>query len=60
MEEGGEMIHSTPHGAKVPIDNLDADEWHAYVLKVLKALRVADKSNWHHRMSARVGQQCNS
>lgn len=54
------MIHSTPHGAKVPIDNLDADEWHAYVLKVLKALRVADKSNWHHRMSARVGQQCNS
>ncbi|KAI9844033.1 MAG: Histone transcription regulator 3 [Sclerophora amabilis] len=30
------------------------DEWDAYVLNILKSLRVADKANWHHRMIARA------
>jgi hypothetical protein len=38
--------------------NLDApndlESWETYILSVLKTLRSADKSGWHHRMTARV------
>ncbi|KAK3724138.1 Histone transcription regulator 3 [Vermiconidia calcicola] len=34
----------------------EMDEWVPYVLAVLKILRAADKSNWHHRMVARAAQ----
>ncbi|KAK0304880.1 Histone transcription regulator 3 [Friedmanniomyces endolithicus] len=30
------------------------DAWNAHVLAILKNLRAADKSNWHHRMIARA------
>ncbi|KAF2236102.1 hypothetical protein EV356DRAFT_513347 [Viridothelium virens] len=32
----------------------DREAWNTYVLQVLKNMRVADKSNWHHRMTARA------
>ncbi|KAJ4305465.1 Histone transcription regulator 3 [Kalmusia sp. IMI 367209] len=32
----------------------DADHWEGYILSVLKALRTADKSSWHHRIIARA------
>ena len=32
-----------------------AEDWAGYILQVIKALRSADKANWHHRMVARVG-----
>lgn len=32
----------------------EQDDWEMYISQVLKALRSADKSNWHHRMLARV------
>lgn len=31
----------------------EMEEWVAHVLSILKNLRAADKSNWHHRMIAR-------
>lgn len=33
---------------------VDADSWESYVLLLLKTLRKADKSGWHHRMTARA------
>jgi hypothetical protein len=30
------------------------ESWEPYILSILKGLRTADKSNWHHRMTARV------
>ncbi|KAF2016295.1 transcriptional corepressor of histone-like protein genes [Aaosphaeria arxii CBS 175.79] len=32
----------------------NADDWERYILAVIKALRTADKSAWHHRMIARA------
>ncbi|QIW95291.1 hypothetical protein AMS68_000809 [Peltaster fructicola] len=32
------------------------EEWLPYILSVLRHLRAADKSNWHHRMIARTAQ----
>ena len=32
----------------------NADDWERYILAVLKALRSADKSAWHHRIIARA------
>jgi len=31
------------------------DSWESYILEVLRILRVADKSRWHHRLVFRVG-----
>lgn len=41
------------YATKVSIES-DEDGWEQYVLNVLKALRAADKSGWHHRMTARA------
>jgi hypothetical protein len=32
----------------------NVEEWEPYILAMLKNLRGADKSGWHHRMTARV------
>jgi hypothetical protein len=47
---------ATPYARKVPIPAADASEegWEEYVLGILKVLRNADKSGWHHRMTARA------
>jgi len=34
----------------------ELEDWVPYVLSILKTLRTADKSNWHHRMIARAAQ----
>ncbi len=47
-------MKATPYSRKVP-DVQDPEDWASYILQVIKALRFADKANWHHRMVARVG-----
>ena len=53
MEEGCRFLKATPYSRKVP-DVQDEDDWSSYILQIIKALRSADKANWHHRMVARV------
>jgi hypothetical protein len=50
---GAEVLQATSYASKVSIET-DEDGWEQYVLNVLKNLRAADKSGWHHRMTARV------
>ncbi len=52
-EEGRRILQATPYARKAP-DFLGDEGWNGYVWQILKALRAADKSNWHHRMVARV------
>ena len=54
VQEGCRLLKATPYSRKVP-DIQDGDNWESYILQVIKALRSADKANWHHRMVARVG-----
>ena len=51
-EEGAQVLQVSPHTRKTPLD--DPEDWTSYILSVLKALRAADKANWHHRMVARA------
>lgn len=53
VEEGCRILKATPYSRKVP-DVQDAEDWASYILQVIKALRSADKANWHHRMVARA------
>ncbi|OCL03733.1 hypothetical protein AOQ84DRAFT_392036 [Glonium stellatum] len=52
-ETGSGILQNTPYSKNIPICT-DLDEWEKYILQVLKALRSADKSGWHHRMTARA------
>ncbi|KKY14309.1 putative transcriptional corepressor of histone [Diplodia seriata] len=56
--EASSKLQATHYARQVPVfstdDSENPDEWDDYVLKVLKMLRSADKSNWHHRMTARA------
>ncbi|KAL9108276.1 MAG: hypothetical protein Q9227_006873 [Pyrenula ochraceoflavens] len=49
------ILQATPYARK---EHLSADEdgggWEEYVLLVLQNLEKADKSNWHHRITARA------
>ncbi|KAL8933633.1 MAG: hypothetical protein Q9211_005671 [Gyalolechia sp. 1 TL-2023] len=51
-KEGCERLTATSYARRVPPVQ-DFDDWEGYVLQVLKVLRSADKSNWHHRMVLR-------
>lgn len=53
------ILDITPYARKVPSIQ-DPIDWEGYVLQVLKALRSADKSNWHHRMVLRVRYKTSS
>ena len=54
-EEGCHILKATPYSCKASNFNLQEDgNWNGYVWQILKALRAADKANWHHRMVARV------
>ncbi|KAF2487842.1 hypothetical protein BDY17DRAFT_289784 [Neohortaea acidophila] len=55
LEEAMEALQNTPYARNATFPQ-DLDEWVPYVLSVLKNLRNADKSNWHHRMIARAAQ----
>ena len=57
--------HVSPDEAKHILQNshfarkvnaADVEGWNGYVVEVLKTLRAADKSNWHHRMVARAAR----
>lgn len=52
-ERGCHVLKATSYARKVPVVH-DPEDWEEYILLVLKALRSADKANWHHRMVARV------
>ncbi|CAO2647933.1 Nn.00g088550.m01.CDS01 [Neocucurbitaria sp. VM-36] len=51
-EKGVEILAHTTYAQNVTIPE-NADDWERYVLAVLKSLRAADKSSWHHRIIAR-------
>ncbi|KAL9020860.1 MAG: hypothetical protein Q9185_001931 [Variospora sp. 1 TL-2023] len=51
-EAGCQILTTTAYARRVPPVQ-DFDDWEGYILSVLKALRSADKSNWHHRMVLR-------
>ncbi|KAJ5684088.1 Tetratricopeptide-like helical [Penicillium maclennaniae] len=51
--EGAKVLLATPWARKV--DAPDSIEgWKPYILEVIKKFKSADKSNWHHRMSAKA------
>ncbi|KAF2633972.1 transcriptional corepressor of histone-like protein genes [Macroventuria anomochaeta] len=51
-QKGAEVLSNTYYSKNIgPPEN--PDEWERYILTVIKALRTADKSSWHHRIIAR-------
>ena len=54
-EQGCVYLKATHYARRVP-DIQESEEWVDYMQAVLKALRSADKSNWHHRMVARAAR----
>lgn len=55
IEEAKEALSNTSY-ARTATSPKDQDEWVPHILAVLKNLRAADKSNWHHRMIARAAR----
>ncbi|KAF2661255.1 hypothetical protein K491DRAFT_619966 [Lophiostoma macrostomum CBS 122681] len=52
-QAGAQILRHTSYAQNVSGPE-NADDWERYVLAVLKALRAADKSSWHHRIIARA------
>lgn len=52
-EAGCNYLNASFYVRKIPPAQ-DLEDWEEYIIHVLKALRSADKSIWHHRMVARV------
>ncbi|KIW46992.1 uncharacterized protein PV06_02609 [Exophiala oligosperma] len=54
--QGQEYMHMTrfAHGIHLAADDEGEVEWEPYVLDILHKLEHADKSNWHHRITARA------
>ena len=55
LDQAKNALDNTPYARTVRFPQ-ELDEWVPHVLSVLKTLRSADKSNWHHRMVARAAQ----
>ncbi|KAK5129708.1 hypothetical protein LTR08_002952 [Meristemomyces frigidus] len=53
LEQARGALEHTPYARTVTFPR-EMDGWVSHVLAVLKTLRAADKSNWHHRMIARA------
>lgn len=53
VERACHILKAVPYARKVR-DVQDSEDWEQYILAVLKAMRAADKSNWHHRLVVRV------
>jgi hypothetical protein len=51
--EGEKILQNTPYSQNISGPE-SADDWEGYILKVMKALKTADKSSWHHRMLIRT------
>jgi hypothetical protein len=53
--KAGEILAETPWSKNLsPPQNME--EWAPYILDVLKKLKHADKSNWHHRILSRIAK----
>lgn len=50
--KGAEVLSNTFYSKNTSTPDT-FDEWEGYILAVIKALRQADKSSWHHRIIAR-------
>lgn len=53
VHQASEILHATPYASRIEAPD-EAEKWSEYVLKILRELRSADKSNWHHRMTFRA------
>jgi hypothetical protein len=51
-ERGLQLLQHTSYSQNISGPE-NQDDWERYILAVLKALRAADKSSWHHRIIAR-------
>ncbi|KAI5302986.1 Histone transcription regulator 3 [Ascosphaera pollenicola] len=51
--EAFERLRATSYAQKIPPPE-GLGDWKRYILDVLKRMRSADKSNWHHRMPLRA------
>ncbi|WPH02732.1 histone transcription regulator 3 [Acrodontium crateriforme] len=55
LPQAQEALRNTPYARSSSFPQ-EMDEWVPHVLSILKTLRTADKSHWHHRMIARAAQ----
>ncbi|KAJ5290188.1 uncharacterized protein N7443_010441 [Penicillium atrosanguineum] len=51
--EGANVLLATPWARKVDAPD-SIQGWKTYILEVIKKFKSGDKSNWHHRMSAKA------
>ncbi|KAJ5174633.1 Histone transcription regulator 3 [Penicillium canariense] len=51
--EASEALQATPWARKVDAPR-SIEGWKPYILEVIRKFKSADKSNWHHRMSAKA------
>lgn len=54
-EKGAEILTHTTYAKNISPPQ-SADDWERYIIALLKSLRSADKSSWHHRIIARSAQ----
>jgi hypothetical protein len=52
LRQAREALQHTPYAQREEFPE-SRDGWASFILDVLKKLRAADKSNWHHRMVVR-------
>ncbi|EEA27421.1 Histone transcription regulator 3 [Talaromyces marneffei ATCC 18224] len=53
--KAGEILAETPWSKNLSLPQ-NMEEWTPYILDVLKQLKHADKSNWHHRILSRMAK----
>ncbi|CRG92583.1 Histone transcription regulator 3 homolog [Talaromyces islandicus] len=54
-KQAAELLSETPWAKKLtPPEH--PDNWKTYILDILKHLKNADKSNWHHRIMLRIAR----
>jgi hypothetical protein len=51
-QKGSEAMAHTSYAKNISAPE-NAEDWERYIIAILKALRSADKSSWHHRIIAR-------
>lgn len=56
LEKAVQYLQATSYakGVQMPNDDQGKPDWEAYILSVLRKLKSADKSGWHHRITARA------
>lgn len=52
-QQGAELLTNTMYSQNIALPE-NAEDWERYILAVLKALKSADKSSWHHRIISRA------